>query len=268
MPPPMMMASARASRRHPRTTALTAASRLRQGRQLGERDRLHRRAQPVIADLLGRYATRLRHQLGDRETAEPALARAHAAAAGRTSAGWDRSQPSATASTNVASAVTSSQRQTMVSPRGRGTAGRAGYSVSRKARPRSASSASAAAERRHAVALRGGVDARRACMRQLERGDTAADNGGSGAARSRHRRPRSRCRRPTLRPSDRPPATAELQRRPSDARQPADIREIDVGHHALVQQQQLGRRSSRGRRQAIGHAREPSSPAAASASRR
>src|SRR6266849_1345430 len=52
----------------------------RQAGKLGKRDRLHRRAQTIIADLRAAHTARLGHELRHGQAAEPALARPHAAA--------------------------------------------------------------------------------------------------------------------------------------------------------------------------------------------
>ena len=65
---------------HRRTDRFPCRVRLRQAGQLGERDRLHRWSQAEVAGLARRDATGLRDDLGDGGAAQPALARAHAAA--------------------------------------------------------------------------------------------------------------------------------------------------------------------------------------------
>ena len=169
MPPPMTTTSAFS--RHPRSTALRSASLFGTASELGERDRLHRRAQAVVADLL------------------PASCRAPAAISSVTvrphSRPWHGpmpqrrkafiwfgpSQPIATVS-RTCFAVTSSQRQTMVSPDGHAELRRRADRARRGRRGRARPRARSAAERRHRGQLRSGR--RRQRLHRRARRDAAA----------------------------------------------------------------------------------------------
>ena len=191
----------RAHRRRNRSTAESAQRshhrrarrvRLRHRGELAERDRLHREAQPVVADLARRHAARRRDELDDRQRRTGAPGTAPCRSGGTPSAGWARAAHARPSSRTCAGRDLLAAAHDGSPRRACGTPAAARYSASRK---RAAARRARKRDAAPARAVARGASMRRARARRRARRARRALGRRRARRRCPRRRLRSRCRR-------------------------------------------------------------------------